>query len=559
MSTPDNILYYGDNLDILRNHTYYPNECVDLIYLDPPFNSARSYNVLFKDESGRASEAQITAFEDTWHWGPQAEHTYRDLVAGDYGTPRVSKAIGALRDLLGDNQMMAYLVMMAARLVELHRVLKPTGSLYLHCDPTASHYLKIVLDAIFDPRNFRNEIIWKRTSAHANVGKKFGAVHDTIFFYSKTDRYTWNAQHTPYEQEYIDTFFDQIDEQGRRYARRDLTASMQRASKGQLYEWKGIRPPASRCWAFTKENMDEFDALGRIHYPKKEGGMPRLKLYPENLPGNPLQDVWDDIRPLHNLASERLDYPTQKPVSLLERIISVSSKPGDTILDPFCGCGTAIAAAQKLGRRWLGIDITHLSIALQKYRLQDMFQLKPGDYRIIGEPEDLHSAQALAKDSENDGRYQFQWWALSLVRAKPLGQTVSGGREGKKGSDKGVDGVISFIDDASGKPKEVLVQVKSGKVGSALIREFRGTMERRKSAIGVFITLEPPTRDMEAEAAAAGYYESEHFGKFPRVQILSIEQLLKKADVNMPRYQVTFKQAARVKEDSKTTVLMFET
>lgn len=556
MPPSDNVLYYGDNLDILRNHAYFPNECVDLIYLDPPFNSARSYNVLFKDESGRASEAQITAFEDTWHWGPQAEQTYHDLVVGDFGTPRVSKAIGALRDLLGDNQMMAYLVMMAARLVELHRVLKPTGSLYLHCDPTASHYLKIVLDAIFGPEQFRNEIIWKRTSTHSDA-KRWSPVNDTILYYTKSNIFTWNTQYAEHSEKHITTKYRYDDGDGRGFYQLDnMTSPNPRTNL--MYEWKGHKSPPNG-WRYSRETMEKLDAEGRIWYPKSKDQRPRLKRYLANTSGRIMDNVWIDINPVNSQGKERLGYPTQKPVSLLERIIAASSNPGDTILDPFCGCGTAIAAAQKLGRRWLGIDITHLSIALQKYRLQDMFNLKPGDYRIIGEPEDLQGAKALAKDSENDGRYQFQWWALSLVRAKPLGQAVSGGREGKKGSDKGVDGVISFIDDGSGKPKEVLVQVKSGKVKSGDVRDLRGTMERRKSAIGVFITLEPPTREMEAEAAAAGFYESSTYEKsFPRVQILSIEQLLKGMDVKMPRHVVTFKQAERVKEDSKVTLPMFE-
>ncbi len=534
-----NTLFYGDNLPILRERI--ADESVDLIYLDPPFNSSRTYNVLFKDESGKESEAQITAFDDTWHWNAAAEQTYQDLATA--GAPQVSAMIGALRQFIGSNQMMAYLVMMAARLVELHRVLKPTGSLYLHCDPTASHYLKMILDTVFGVLNFRNEIIWQRTSAHANVTQKYGVIHDVLLFYTVSSTFTWNQQYAPYGQEYVDTFFDQTDETGRKYARRDLTASMQRASSGQLYEWKGIRPPQSRCWAMTKDKMDELDAQGRIHWPKKEGGMPRLKMYPEDLPGSPLQDIWADIKTMHNLSSERLGYPTQKPVALLERILQVSSNPGDLVLDPFCGCGTTIAAAEKLGRRWIGIDITHLSITLQKYRLKDAFGLvEKKDYAVIGEPEDLLSAQQLAQDD----RYQFQWWALSLVKARPLGQT--GGKPGKKGSDKGIDGVIAFIDDATGKAKQVLVQVKSGKVKSGDIRDLRGVVERENGALGVFITLEPPSKDMLAEAVSAGFYHSPGWDKdYPRLQILTIEELLKGADVKMPPASVTFKQAEKVK------------
>jgi len=548
----ENKLFYGDNLDILRNREYFPDACVDLIYLDPPFNSNRSYNVLFKDESGLESEAQITAFEDTWHWGRAAEDTYHELVTG--APDRVATAVGALRELIGTNQMMAYLVMMAARLVELHRVLKPTGSLYLHCDPTSSHYLKMIMDTIFGARNFRNEIIWQRTSSHSNVIQKYGAVHDVVFFYTASEDFTWNMQYVPYDEEYLKTFFDQQEPDGRRYARRDLTASMQRASTGQIYEWRGIRPPPSRCWAMTKEKMDELEAQGRIHWPKKEGGMPRLKLYPEDLPGTPLQDVWTDIKTMHNLSSERLGYPTQKPLELLERIVQASSNPGDVVLDPFCGCGTAIAAAHKLDRRWIGIDITHLSVALQKYRLLDMFGIEPGEgYTVIGEPRTVDGARQLAQDD----RFQFQFWALSLVQARPLGGTV-GGRSGKRGPDRGIDGVITFIDDNSGKPKRVIVQVKSGKVSSRDIRDLVGTVEREKAAIGVFITLEPPSRDMETEAVSAGYYESPGWGQsYPRIQIMTIADLLDGQKVDMPPSFGTFKQAERVKPQGPRTLDMF--
>ncbi len=543
----DNTLFYGDNLDILRQ--YIPSDSVDLIYLDPPFNSNRSYNVLFKDESGKESEAQITAFEDTWHWAGAAS-TYHSLVMD--APERVSKLMEALHTSIGENQMMAYLVMMTARLVELHRVLKPTGSLYLHCDPTASHYLKIILDTIFGPLNFRNEIIWQRTSAHANVVQKYGVVHDTIFFYTSSDKFTWNQQYAPYDDEYVRTFFDQVDAAGRRYARRDLTASMQRASSGQLYSWKGITPPPSRCWAMTKDKMDELDAQGRIHWPKKEGGMPRLKLYPEDLPGVPIQDVWTDIRPLHNLAAERLGYPTQKPLALLERIIQSSSSPSDVVLDPFCGCGTTIAAAQKHGRRWVGIDITHLSIALQKYRLEQMFPSVA--FKVIGEPEDVGAAEQLARDD----RYQFQWWALSLVRARPLGGQ-EGSRTGKKGSDKGVDGIIMFMDDNTGKAKRVIVQVKSGHVKSGDIRDLLGTVNTEGAAMGVFITLEKPSRDMQAAAVSAGFYNSPGWNRtYPKLQILTIADLLRGAEIQMPPQFGTFKQAQRVQQPAGDQAMLFD-
>jgi site-specific DNA-methyltransferase (adenine-specific) len=533
----ENTLFYGDNLKVLRE--YIPDESVDLVYLDPPFNSNRNYNVLFKDESGTDSEAQITAFEDTWHWNHVAEQTYDELVTQT--SDNVSKMIASLRDFIGANQMMAYLVMMAVRLVELHRVLKSTGSLYLHCDPTASHYLKIILDTIFGPEQFRNEIIWKRTSAHSDTKQgnviHMGRVHDVILFYTKTSLAKRNELYQPYDETYVNAFYRHKDPDGRRY-RLDNTSGPGGAAKGNpQYEFLGV----TRYWRYSREKMQALYEQGRI-VQTKEGNVPAYKRYLDEMPGVPLQDEWDDILPIGAQATERLGYPTQKPLSLLERIIQASSNPGDIILDPFCGCGTAIAAAQKLNRKWIGIDITHLSIALQKYRLQEMFP--ECKFKVIGEPTDYSAAKRLAQDD----RYQFQWWALSLVKAKPLGGQ-EGTKTGKKGSDKGIDGVITFIDDAYSKPKRVLVQVKSGHVKSGDIRDLRGTVERENAAIGVFITLEPPSKDMITEAVTAGFYESPHWRKCPRIQILTIADLLKGARIDMPPQYGTFKQAQRVKQD----------
>jgi site-specific DNA-methyltransferase (adenine-specific) len=505
-----------------------------LAYLDPPFNSNRSYNVLFKDEGGHEAESQIEAFDDTWHWSAGTETVYDELVTvtnGDVGT-----LIGALRQAIGENQMMAYLVMMAARLVELHRVLKPTGSLYLHCDPTASHYLKILLDSIFGAGNFRAEVIWKRTSAHSSADRH-GPVHDTILFYSKSDVYTWNQQYEAYDSQYIETFFEHVDPDGRRWKRSDLTGAGIR--HGQTGEpWRGIDVTAKgRHWSVPPSELDKLDAAGRLHWPQKATGMPRLKQYLEDLPGVPLQDVWTDIPPMHNLSAERLGYPTQKPLALLERIITASSNPNDVVLDPFCGCGTTVVAAQKLNRRWIGIDITHLAITLQKYRLAEMFP--DAKFEVVGEPNDVQDARQLA----HDDRYQFQWWALSLIKARPLGGQ-SGSKTGKKGSDKGVDGVITFIED-KGKPGQILVQVKSGHVQSGDVRDLVGTVEREQAAMGLFITLEAASRDMETEAATAGIYHSTHWGDFPKVQILTVEDLLHGKGFKVPPQFGTFKQAER--------------
>ena len=534
----ENTLFYGDNLPILRE--YVGDESVDLIYLDPPFNSNRTYNVLFRQEGTAESEAQIAAFEDTWHWNRAAEQTYHELVAN--APAHVGQMIGALHGFIGRNQMMSYLVMMAARLVELHRVLRPTGSLYLHCDPTASHYLKILLDTVFSPENFRAEIAWKRSSAHSDAkqgAKQPGRIHDVIFFYSKGREWTWNQVHTAYDPNYVATNYRYIEDgSGRRFKSTDLTAA--KPGGDTSYEWKGKRPPDGRYWAYSKDKMQKFEADGRLYYSST--GLPRLKQYLDEMPGVSLQDMWTDISPIGSQAAERLGYPTQKPLALLERIIAASSNPGDVVLDPFCGCGTSVAAAEKLGRRWIGIDITHLSIALQKYRLKEMFP--EAQFRVVGEPGDLAGARQLAADD----RFQFQWWALSLVRARPYGGDSSG-KAGKKGADRGIDGIISFIDDASGRPKRALVQVKSGKVSSRDMRDLVGTVDREGAALGVFLTLEEPTKEMEREAVAAGFYHSPGWGReYPRVQILTVRELLGGGRAELPPAEyTTFKQAGKVK------------
>ena len=550
-----NTLYYGDNLKILRE--YIKDETVDLVYLDPPFNSNRNYNVLFKDESGKEADAQITAFEDTWHWTASAAQTYHDLLmqADD-----VSKMIEAFHGFIGTNQMLAYLVMMTARLVELHRVLKPTGSLYLHCDPTASHYLKILLDTIFGVENFRNEIVWRRTTAHSDANQ-YGRNTDRIFFYTKSNEWTFNPMFSAYSQEYLDITYRNKDAKG--FWMSDNMTGAGISKGGSDVEWMGYKPSLrGRHWAIPEEPVKQLvgeikaktlTTEEKLNLLYKNGfiivsknGTPRYKRYLDLSKGVSLQELWNDINPLSSQAVERLGYPTQKPVALLERIVQASSNEGDVVLDPFCGCGTTIAAAQKLNRRWIGIDVTHLSIALQKYRLKDAFDLiEKKDYAVVGEPEDLNSARQLALED----RYQFQWWALSLIKARPLGAS-SGSKTGKKGSDKGIDGVIVFTDDNSGKAKRVLVQVKSGKVKSGDIRDLVGTITREDAAIGVFITLEDASRDMKTEAATAGFYHSDGWNKdYPRLQILTVEDLLaNNKEVQMPPNLTTFKQAERSRQ-----------
>ena len=527
-----NTLFYGDNLPILHDHI--PSESVDLIYLDPPFNSNRSYNVLFKNESGQSSDAQIQAFDDTWHWGSMAEETYDQLTQGQ--NQAVASMISAMRQFIGTNQMMAYLVMMAARLIELHRVLKPTGSLFLHCDPTASHYLKVVLDTIFGPEHFNNEIVWKRFNFHADA-HRFGRITDRILYYTKSDHFVFNKLKVPFDEEYIQSKFTHKDHDGRIFRLDNLNPP---GGRGPVYEFHGV----TKAWRYTQENMLKLEADGKIY---SESTIPQVKRYLDELDGSAVHELFDDIPPINPQAVERLGYPTQKPVALLERIIQASSNPGDIVLDPFSGCGTAISAAQKLGRRWIGIDITYLAIAMHKNRLKDHFLLEPGkDYDVRGEPRDLSDAYQLAQDD----RYQFQWWALSLIKARPLGG-VGDSKVGKKGSDQGIDGVIPFIDDNNKKLKRVIVSVKSGHVNSPMVRDLHGVIDREADApIGVFITLEQPTSEMLKEAVTAGFYTSPLWQqKYPRLQILTIEQLLEGAEVKMPAAFGTFKQAEKIKKE----------
>jgi len=537
-----NTLFYGDNLPILRQ--YIADESIDLVYLDPPFNSNRSYNVLFKDESGREAQAQITAFEDTWHWNETAEQTYQDLVTS--APERVGSMIGSLRHFVGTNQIMAYLVMMSARLVELHRILRPTGSLYLHCDPTANHYLKVILDTIFGPEQFQGEIIWRRTAAHVTA-RRWARLHDVLLCFAKDIRQAnFKPPKVAPDEGWIEREYRFVDKHGR-YMLDNLTgAGMTEGPSGQ--PWRGVDPKeigSGRHWRYIPETLDRLDAEGRIYWPPK-GKYPKLKQYLLESGGKAVGDLWDDIPGLGRTSAERLGYPTQKPLALLERIITAASNHGDLVLDPFCGCGTAIAAAQSLERRWIGIDVTHLAIALQKYRLEAMF---PGIvFQVIGEPEDIGAARQLAQDD----RYQFQWWALSLVRARPLGG-LEGTKKGKKGSDKGIDGVITFIDEADGRPKRALVQVKSGHVESSDIRDLRGTVDREQAAMGVFITLDPPSRDMQTEAVSAGYYHSPGWNRdYPKIQILTIGELLQEIEVKRPPTSITFKQARRAEEVAPT-------
>jgi len=542
-----NHLYYGDNLDILGR--YIEDDAADLVYLDPPFNSNRDFNIIFGEQDVSDTRAQVQAFEDTWHWDQESARMYHKVVKE--GGP-VADTMTAFEKAIGHNDMLAYLSMMAPRLKELHRVLKDTGTLWLHCDPTASHYLKLLLDSVFGPENILNEVVWKRSSAHSDSKqgmKRCGRIHDTILVYSKTDKYKWNTVHTPYSEEYLEQEYDSKDERGW-YKQTDLTAAKgggdteyewpvkRRQGSGSEWqadlddeyenpksgwEYKQITAYKGRFWAYSKENMIDFEKEGKLHY--RRTGMPRLKQYVDEMDGIPLQDIWTDIPP--EMGSKDLGYPTQKPEKLLERIIKSGTDEGDIVLDPFCGCGTAISVAERLDRKWIGIDITHLAISLMKHRLQTGFE-DDVEYEVTGEPVDLGGAKQLAEED----RFQFEWWALGLVGARPA--------EEKKGADQGIDGQLYFFPDRSeaGQPEEILFSVKSGNTGPSDVRDLGGTVQRQGAAMGVFITLQEPTNGMSEEAASYGRYESGELGNqsYPKIQIITIEELLDGKGLDAPIY-----------------------
>ena len=528
-----NTLYYGDNLQILREHI--EDESVDLIYLDPPFNSNANYNVLFRSPAGKKSHAQIEAFEDTWHWTGEAEQAFDQVMQS--GNTDAAELLRAMRSFLKENDMMAYLTMMAIRLLQLHRVLKDTGSLYLHCDPTASHYLRLLLDGIFGPDRFLSEIIWKRYGAHSN-SKIYGAVHDTILFYSKTNELQFNRQFQPYAPEYIVERFRFTDPDGRRWSEQNLANPDVRpnltypfiARNGITY----LPPPNG--WKYEKKRMQELDDARRLHYPAKADGRLRLKNYFDEMPGVAIQDVWTDLSLIGGTSPERLGYPTQKPLGLMERIINSSSNEGQVVLDPFCGCGTTVHAAQKLKREWIGIDVTSLAIGLIKDRIRRAFP--DVEFEIVGMPKDLDGAHALA----DQDKYQFQWWAVQLIPdAQPYGGK-------KKGADSGIDGLFYFKPDLKSTEKGIISVKGGGNVSVPMIRDLAHVVKREKAQMGIFITLADPTKPMLTEAVKEGLYETV-FGKYPRLQIVTIEQLLRGEIPKMPPADVSSLRRA-VREDT---------
>lgn len=519
-----NTLYYGDNLDVLREHV--PDESVDLVYLDPPFNSARDYNVLFKQARHDENQAQITAFTDTWQWSKR----HYEMFFDDIRNQRLFELMEALYRILGQSEMMAYLVMMAPRLLELHRVLKPTGSLYLHCDPAASHYLKLVMDVVFGPPQFRNEITWKRADAHNDAKCQFGRVSDRLLLYARSSQAPFHKQYGGYQDRTLHDWYQYLEfpdgttrrltkqerdsqvipEGARRYNTDNMTSPNPRPNL--TYEYKGYKPPAYG-WRVSREAMEKLDEAGLLLFPSNPNGRIMRKRYLDEQPGAVLGDVWTDVSQLRAAAAERMGYPTQKPLALLERIIAASSNPGDIVLDPFCGCGTAVVGAEKLGRKWIGIDVTFIAVDLIISRLANDFGLvRNKDYDVKGDPKDAYSARQLFEQSPK----QFEIWAVGLAAGVP---------QPEKSGDKGVDGKVYF-QDLEGKLQFAVCQVKGGHLSPTLIRDFAHVIERDKAAMGFFICLETPTRGMYSEAEEIGFFTSPSGRKIPKLQIRTIKELV---------------------------------
>jgi site-specific DNA-methyltransferase (adenine-specific) len=428
----------------------------------------------------------------------------------------------SLYRILGPSEMMAYLLMMAPRLLELHRKLKPTGSLYLHCDPSASHYLKIILDVVFRPENFRNEVIWQRTLAKALVTKRLPRNHDVILNYTKTDEAKWNAHavFTKYDEGDLD------EKTAGKYAHRD--------SEGRLYQLDNLINPnpnrpnltyeflgVTRVWRWTRDRMQKAYEAGLVIQPKP-GGVPRYKRYLDEQRGRPLGDIWSDIPPINSQAKERRGYPTQKPLALLERIIAASTDEGDVVLDPFAGCGTSIVAAERMNRKWIGIDITYLAINEVVARLtEEKAEGRDLKYELLGTPKDEAAAKALFENSKAQNHKPFEQWAVTLVDGK---------YNDKKGADRGIDGRIQLWD-MKGNYREGVIQVKGGNaLNLSNVRDFAHVIETSKAVFGIMISQKEPTKEMKLVAEGMGYADWPGSKKIPRYQILTTEGILERKE-----------------------------
>lgn len=548
-----NQLFYGDNLEILRR--YIKDNSVDLCYIDPPFNSKRSYNQIYNN-IGKEDKAQAQAFVDTWTWNDEAIRGFDQIIENTNGvfSKQSIDLISGLRKVLGESDLLAYLISMALRIAEIFRVLKPNGSFYLHCDPTASHYLKLVLDSIFCGKggDFKNEIVWRRHYSH-NDGNKFGCVHDIIFYYTKTDQSLYQRQSIPYDEAYIKKNYALIDEKtGKRFR----SVSMNAAGKGdaKYFGSKLLSPPPGTHWRWSQERITQALKDGIIYFTSN--GTPRYKQFLEDMEGVPVQDTWTDFYSLSSHDSERLGYPTQKPEALLERIIKTSSKEGDVVLDAYCGCGTTVAVAERLNRKWIGIDITYQSIALILKRLEKMdSQSFMDNVHITGVPEDFDSAVALANKQDDRTRKEFEKWAVL---------TYSNNRaiiNEKKGGDGGIDG-YAFVYDTNNKDerevKEIIFSVKSSKsLSPSVVRDLNGTIERERAVMGIIITLYP-MNNLVKESKKYGVYRNRMFQHtYPKIQIVSIQEILQGKRMEVPIALEVLKNAEQ-KSKSKQQQLQFE-
>lgn len=553
-----NTLYYGDNLEVLRK--YVKDKSVDLCYIDPPFNSKRNYNQIYNNVGGE-DRAQVQAFVDTWEWDEQANIGYAELLDNAQGrfASQTVDLLKGLAPVLKKGSLLAYLVSMALRVTEIHRALKPTGSFYFHCDPTASHYLKLVLDAIFvsggkGGGDFRNEIIWKRKAGRGetqNAAVKFGVSHDVIFFYVKDRNTVLKRQYRPNNEHYISSKFTHVDEDGRRYHLDNLTSPNPRPNL--TYEYKGHKPPTNG-WAVSRARMEEMEAEGRLYFPANKDHRIRRKRFLDELEGETVDDLWDDIPPINSQAAERLGYPTQKPEALLERIIAASTNEGDCVLDAYCGCGTTVAVAERLKRRWIGVDITYQSIALILRRLEAQYGKGALDnITLNGVPRDMEAANALALKKDDRVRKEFEKWAVL---------TYSHNRAAindKKGGDGGIDGVAYFLTGKDDNAK-IVFQVKSGNVGRGDIAKLNSDRQREAAELAVFLTLKEPTKGMTDEANGMGLYTHPLMGKhYPRVLIVTIADMIEHgARLDIPLPVEVLKTARTVTETIAHPELSFE-
>ena len=521
-------LVRGDNLEEMRK---FPDACIDLIATDPPFNSKRDYFVPYRDAHGQEPDTLVRAFTDTWSWGEAAEEAYQHLLVEEGG--QIGDTIQGLRQFLNETPMMAYLVMMTIRIVEMHRLLKPSGNLYLHCDPTASHYLKIILDAVFKPQQFRNEIIWQRTSTH-NDGNQYGRIHDTILFYSKSEQWTWNPVYTELDPAYKKKKYRYLDERGL-YRIDNLYASgvTQKGESGQ--SWRGINPslsgnhwraPRRASWPegveppenyeslSVHEKLDALDANGLIYWPPT-GNVPGFKRYLSTSKGRMVQDIITDIKQLGKNSPEKTDYPTQKPIALYERIIEASSNKGDLVLDPFCGCGTTLMAAEAQDRHWIGIDVTYLATGAVKFQIEKFFPQLRNNITITGTPENVEQALDLARTNPQG----FEEWCVTHV--------LKFKSNAKKVADGGIDGTFRFpIGRVKGKQEygRAVAQVKGGNYTLGHIRDFRTAMQNAEADLGIFVVTSPPSSGMRTEASRAGTYRHPFLNmEAPCLQIYEIQ------------------------------------